>query len=133
MRAPLGVMQVDGGGAEITSLGALDILAPKTVTPAVEAPAANAQTAVQKLQSNQTLTDAEKKILGISVTPTIQATVPQAAVPVVAQGSVNTNTIEGINAASGTTTKTDAVTPAVIKTVAVETKPDPRCRSGCIG
>ena len=107
-------MLLDGGN-EITSLGALDILAPKAATPTATAPAANAQTAVQKLQSNQTLTDAEKKILGISTTAT-KATVPQAAVPA---PSVNTTTIEGINKASSqpvpgvkvATAPTTAVTP----------------------
>jgi hypothetical protein len=75
------VMMIDGG---MDSLAALDIIVSAnnvTPTPTTQTSAADAATAVRKLQSNQTLTDAEKKILGISVTPA--KTVPQAAVPIV--------------------------------------------------
>jgi hypothetical protein len=94
MRAPLDVMSYDGGEGGylniIPSLAALDILAglkaEETVVPVAPTP----KSSDEKL-SNQA------------------ASVPQAAVPAVAQGTVNTNTIEGINAASNTapTKKTD--------------------------
>jgi hypothetical protein len=94
-----GVMQLDGGEGGylniIPSLAALDILAglkaEETVVPVAPTP----KSSDEKL-SNQA------------------ASVPQAAVPAVAQGTVNTNTIEGINAASGTTT-----------TAVIDSKPDP--------
>ena len=78
------VMSLDDGSF-ISSLGALDILAgvkaAETVTPATP----TVDVSDKKLQQQA-------------------ATVPQAAVPIVAQGTVNTNTVEGINAASNTTT-----------------------------
>jgi len=110
------VMTADGGDAGVfkpgdvtptsglmSSLGALNVLAgvkaAETVTPTAPTPA-----------SSDTKLSAQAK------------SVPQTAVPVNAQGTVNTNTIEGINAASATkpTVPQAAVPAASVNTNTIE-------------
>jgi len=151
MRINPDVMLLDGGN-EVSSLGALNVLAGVTeptaakastlvekntvVIPVVDeltkktgaaasvaaANAAGISTSVPKTSGTINTTT----IAGINAASGIKPTVPQAALP---DGGVNTNTIEGINAASGTVTPVTTVTPDVtvtpITTATVDTKPDP--------
>jgi len=101
MRLNPGVMQVDGGGAEVTSLGALDILAGVKVPDSVNMPYNTAN-------------------------PVTTTTMPYTGTTTPSVKNLDTTTIAGINAASGIKpTVPQAAVPAAVETATVDTKPDP--------
>jgi hypothetical protein len=90
--------------------------APKATTE----PAADAATALRKLQSGQALTDAEKKILGMSVTPTAAPTAAPTASPTPAPTPTPTPTLVTPTPTPAPTvspTPSPTVTPAPSPTV----------------
>jgi hypothetical protein len=94
-------MQVDGGGAEVTSLGALDILAGVKVPDSVNMPYNTAN-------------------------PVTTTTMPYTGTTTPSVKNLDTTTIAGINAASGIKpTVPQAAVPAAVETATVDTKPDP--------